>query len=46
MDDKPTKISNKNPLLEERKGEHYNKKKMETKMEQIFEIKMQKLKDS
>ncbi|XP_011264538.2 septin-7 isoform X2 [Camponotus floridanus] len=52
-DGKPTKASNKNPLaqLEEEKREHDNKmKKMETEMEQVFEMKVrekkQKLKDS
>ncbi|XP_063982208.1 septin-7 isoform X2 [Diachasmimorpha longicaudata] len=53
VDGKPTRISNKNPLaqLEEEKREHDNKmKKMETEMEQVFEMKVrekkQKLKDS
>ncbi|XP_018342917.1 PREDICTED: septin-7 isoform X1 [Trachymyrmex septentrionalis] len=53
VDGKPTKASNKNPLaqLEEEKREHDNKmKKMETEMEQVFEMKVrekrQKLKDS
>ncbi|XP_015593666.1 septin-7 isoform X1 [Cephus cinctus] len=53
VDGKPTRISNKNPLaqLEEEKREHDTKmKKMETEMEQVFEMKVrekkQKLKDS
>ncbi|XP_046618573.1 septin-7-like isoform X7 [Neodiprion virginianus] len=53
VDGKPTRISNKNPLaqMEEEKREHDNKmKKMETEMEQVFEMKVrekkQKLKDS
>ncbi|XP_014477663.1 PREDICTED: septin-7 isoform X4 [Dinoponera quadriceps] len=53
VDGKPTKASNKNPLaqLEEEKREHDNKmKKMETEMEQVFEMKVrekkQKLKES
>lgn len=53
VDGKPTRVSNKNPLaqLEEEKREHDNKmKKMETEMEQVFEMKVrekkQKLKDS
>ncbi|XP_046661507.1 septin-7-like isoform X3 [Homalodisca vitripennis] len=52
-DGKPSRISNKNPLaqMEEEKREHDAKlKKMETEMEQVFEMKVkekkQKLKDS
>lgn len=52
-DGKPQRISNKNPLaqMEEEKREHDNKmKKMESEMEQVFEMKVrekrQKLKDS
>ncbi|XP_026470581.1 septin-7 isoform X2 [Ctenocephalides felis] len=52
-DGKPSRISNKNPLaqMEEEKLEHDNKmKKMETEMEQVFEMKVrekrQKLRDS
>ncbi|KAK7872263.1 hypothetical protein R5R35_012116 [Gryllus longicercus] len=52
-DGKPTRISNKNPLaqMEEEKRDHETKmKKMETEMEQVFEMKVrekkQKLKDS
>lgn len=53
VDGKPTRISNKNPLaqMDEEKKEHDIKmKKMETEMEQVFEMKVrekkQKLKDS
>ncbi|XP_057324720.1 septin-7 isoform X2 [Microplitis mediator] len=53
VDGKPTRISNKNPLaqLEEEKREHDAKmKKMESEMEQVFEMKVkekkQKLRDS
>ncbi|KAJ9581836.1 hypothetical protein L9F63_003905 [Diploptera punctata] len=52
-DGKPTRISNKNPLaqMEEEKRDHEAKmKKMESEMEQVFEMKVrekkQKLKDS
>ncbi|XP_077287201.1 septin 7-like protein pnut isoform X2 [Arctopsyche grandis] len=52
-DGKPQRISNKNPLaqMEEEKREHDNKmKKMESEMEQVFEMKVrekkQKLRDS